>query len=90
MEARAIEPEPGEDFPQFQQRVRAMGQSESVRLIVYGGLPHGPVEWATPPGMEEALAQSSNFGRDEIDLVAEHRDIANPCPDGEDGANPTV
>jgi len=65
--AQAIEPEPGEDLPQFPQRVRSMAQRLGGKFIVYGGLPEGPVEWATPPGMEEALTKSFIFGRDEID-----------------------
>jgi hypothetical protein len=72
---RAIEPEPDEDFEHFRERVRALALSEDARSIVYGGLPHGPVEWAKPPGMEEALAKNP-FGRDEIDAVGQEGDVS--------------
>jgi hypothetical protein len=65
---RTIEPEPDEDFVHFQERICVLARSEDARFIVYGGLPHGPVEWAEPPGMEEALAKNP-FGRDEIDAI---------------------
>lgn len=60
-------PEAGEEFGPFQQRVRTVAQTRGANWIVYGGLPVDPVDWATPPGMEEALAAAGTQAIDEID-----------------------
>jgi len=41
--------------------------ARSASFIVYGGLPDGPVEWAQPPGQEEALAKAKWYEADELD-----------------------
>ena len=68
---QTIQAEPGESFEDFRQRVRAVAISEGAQSVVFGGLPDGPVEWATPPGQEEALARALTRGIDEIDLDGE-------------------
>lgn len=59
-------PEAGEDFSEFQQRVRTFARAQGATWIVYGGLPVDPIDWATAPGMEEALAINTS-PIDEID-----------------------
>jgi len=65
---QTIQAEPGESFEEFRLRVRALAISEGAQSIVFGGLPDGPVEWAQPPGQEEALAEAGTRATDEIDL----------------------
>jgi hypothetical protein len=58
---------PGESFDIFCARVRAAARSVKAKLIVFGGLPPPPLEFAEPPGQAEALDAIARQGRDEID-----------------------
>lgn len=62
-----LEGEPGETFDDFCVRARAAAHAVKAKLIVFGGLPATPTEWAQPPGLEEALAKAAMRGSDEID-----------------------
>ena len=61
---------PGESFDDFSARVRAAARSVKATLIVFGGLPPPPLEFAEPPGMVEALAKAGR-ATDEIDFDPE-------------------
>lgn len=65
---QTIQADPGETLEDFRRRMIAIAESEGAKFIVYGGLPDGPVEWAEPPGMEEAAAKAFATGLDEMDL----------------------
>jgi hypothetical protein len=65
---QTIQAEPGESFEDFRQRVRVVATADGAKCIVFGGLPDGPVQWATPPGQEEALAAAGMRATDEIDV----------------------
>jgi hypothetical protein len=62
-----FEGELGEDLESLRTRVRSIAEAEGAKFIVYGGVPPNPPEWATPPGMEEALEKAGLRRADEID-----------------------
>jgi hypothetical protein len=64
---QTIQAEPDESFEDFRQRMRVVAESEGAKSIIFGGLTDAPVEWAQPPGQEEALAKAGKRGTDEID-----------------------
>jgi hypothetical protein len=62
----SFEGEPGEKLESLRTRVRPIAEAEGATLVVYGGLPPPPYEFAEPPGMAEALARA-NRPTDELD-----------------------
>jgi hypothetical protein len=62
-----LEGEPGETFEDFCVRARAAAHAVKAEVIIFGGLPPPPVEWAPPTGMEEALAKAAWSAADEMD-----------------------
>ena len=63
---QSFEGEPGEKLESLKTRVRAIAEAEGADLIVYGGAPFPPYEFAEPPGQAEALARA-NRPTDELD-----------------------
>ena len=64
---QSFEGEPGEDFDSLQTRVRSSAEAEGAKVIVYGGFPENPREWAGPPGMADALVKANWYNTDELD-----------------------
>ena len=83
----SFEGEPGEEFDAFQTRIRAIAEAERANVVVYGGLPDNPTEWATPPGMEEAAARV-RLSLDEFEADLDEFDVDQvddiPLPDEND------
>jgi hypothetical protein len=74
----SIEGEPGEKLASLRTRVRAIAEAEGAEMIVYGGLPPPPTEFAVPPGMKEALARVGWATTDEIDRASNEGDPDQP------------
>jgi hypothetical protein len=64
---QTIQADPGETLEDSRRRMLVIAESEGAKFIVYGGLPDGPVEWAQPPGQEEALARVAWGATNEMD-----------------------
>jgi hypothetical protein len=56
---QTIQADLGETLEDFPRRMLVIAESEGAKFIVYGGLPDGPVGWAQPPGIEEALTKAA-------------------------------
>lgn len=64
---QTFQADPGETLEDFRRRMLVIAESEGAKFVIYGGLPDGPVEWAQPPGQEEALAKVKWYEADEMD-----------------------
>ena len=56
---QSFEGEPSEEFDAFRTRIRAIAiaEAEDADVVVYGGLPPNPPDWAVPLGMDKAVAR---------------------------------
>jgi hypothetical protein len=63
-----IQAERDETLEDFRRRMLEIAEREGSNTITYGGLPDAPVDWAIPPGQDEALALARDQSSDEIDL----------------------